>query len=640
MFRRRLAIAALAVLLLVQPARERVPIGGGGSAFDRLYAELDRDPTLIMKEARWRQIERLATLLPPDDARRRLQLDALACPVWRKQLADAEVRLTSALQRARAAGNRTAETRLLVCRAEIEELTHGAQAALPHFQAAVALGRQLEQRQLLAEMLPMRGNIFSLLGDNALALQDMLEAQQLFDALGLTAAAESNLYDIAVAYRRMGELDRALDYLDQAGRFAERIDDDDLRVSVWLNLGHAHIQAGRPEPALTAFQRTAVITRIRPWAFERGMAALGIAGSLVQLRRYPEALVAVADARRYMDEAQVDADDGMIELVTGQARAGLGDSERALSHFARAEQAFTGLDNLRYLELLYTARAPLLERMGRHAQALDDLRRLRDARERLQGPLQDQRLLVARHGFDAQRSQLQQVRLLAVQRLQSQQLQALRHARLWQRGALAIGAILAALLVTLLLRQIRHSQRLRRMGLTDELTRLPNRRAIEQLAAQALARHRRHGLPLTVLMLDIDHFKQINDRLGHACGDDVLVRVAQACAGAIRQHDKVGRVGGEEFLVVLPGSRDADARHVAERLRAAVQQLRFEDLNAGLQVTVSVGLAQAEAASTLPDLLQRADAALYRAKRLGRNRVEVAEYDAPIDPLPEAGVPA
>lgn len=639
MSRHRFAIAALAVLLLVQPARERAQ-GRDGNGFDLLYSELVSKLTVTPDDARVHRIDQLAARLPPGDAHRRLQLEALQCSAWRKAQAGAEDRVTQSLEHARAQRDLLAETLLQVCLADMYELTRSAQVALPHYQTAVALGRRLGRPSMVAEILLMRGNVRSVMGDNALALQDMLEAQQIYETYGLTEAAEANLYNIAVVYRRMGELERALDYFGQARRFAERVNDGDLLVSVWLNLGHTYSQQGRHEAALAAFEKTASLVRNRPWPFERGMAALGVAGSLVQLHRFPEALAALERTRRYMHEAKLHADDGMIELVTGQAYAGLGEPGRALANFDRAEREFTTLDNNRYLELLYAARAPLLEQLGRPAQALTELRRLHDVRERLQGPLQDQRLLVARHGFDAQRSTLENSRLIAVRRLQSQQLGALRQARLWQRGALVLGVLLATVLASLLLRQLRHAQRLRRMGLTDELTGLPNRRAIEQLAAQALARHRRHGQPLTVLMLDIDHFKQINDRLGHAAGDAVLIRVAQACAGAIRQHDKVGRVGGEEFLIVLPGSRDADARQVAERLRTAVQQLRFDDLHAGVQVTVSIGLAQAEAHCTLPALLHRADTALYRAKRLGRNRIEAADSQVSTTPFIAAGIPA
>jgi len=156
----------------------------------------------------------------------------------------------------------------------------------------------------------------------------------------------------------------------------------------------------------------------------------------------------------------------------------------------------------------------------------------------------------------------------------------------------------------------------------DSLTRLLNRRAFEQRLAQEVAASRRSGLPLGLLMVDIDHFKHINDRFGHQAGDSALHLTAQRLARAARSSDVVARVGGEEFGVLLPATDAAGIRHSAERLRHAVgdEPLAFAD--ARHPVTVSVGAsmlltqeADAEA------LLRRADQALYRAKADGRDRV-------------------
>jgi diguanylate cyclase (GGDEF)-like protein len=133
------------------------------------------------------------------------------------------------------------------------------------------------------------------------------------------------------------------------------------------------------------------------------------------------------------------------------------------------------------------------------------------------------------------------------------------------------------------------------------------------------------GALLALLAFDIDHFKRVNDTLGHEAGDRVLQRVAHAARGALREADVVGRTGGEEFLALLPGAEARLAGEVAERLRAAVERVDVRDLAAGLTVTVSVGAAvAARADADLAALVRRADEALYRAKQSGRNRVEVA----------------
>ena len=170
-------------------------------------------------------------------------------------------------------------------------------------------------------------------------------------------------------------------------------------------------------------------------------------------------------------------------------------------------------------------------------------------------------------------------------------------------------------------RQRRFSRRMRDLALTDELTRLPNRRHFMALADDACAR----GGPLALAALDIDHFKRINDRHGHAAGDVVLQRVAHALRVALRPGDAIGRTGGEEFLALLAGATEGDALGAAERLRAAVADIDCAGLPAGVRPSISIGVAAWTGPDdTLDALCRRADAALYAAKEGGRNRVELA----------------
>jgi diguanylate cyclase (GGDEF)-like protein len=153
----------------------------------------------------------------------------------------------------------------------------------------------------------------------------------------------------------------------------------------------------------------------------------------------------------------------------------------------------------------------------------------------------------------------------------------------------------------------------------DPLTGLPNRRAI-MVDLRAQIEQLAIGNPCALLILDLDHFKSINDLLGHQAGDQCLRAVGRIIAGHIRVHDRAGRIGGEEFVVMMPETTSDMARAVGERLRAAIQEsdLRYAD---GKPVTASIGVAVASISDTVDSLLARADRALYQAKREGRNRV-------------------
>ncbi|MDP9001381.1 MAG: diguanylate cyclase [Myxococcota bacterium] len=166
----------------------------------------------------------------------------------------------------------------------------------------------------------------------------------------------------------------------------------------------------------------------------------------------------------------------------------------------------------------------------------------------------------------------------------------------------------------------------RRLATTDVLTNLLNRRAFLDAIERERARSDRHTFPLSMLLLDIDHFKRINDGRGHAAGDAVLRGVARVLGSVARKSDFVARWGGEEFVVGLPQTSDAGARVAAERFRRAVaaEPYPVPDAHEPVAVTVSIGAASADAPWSVDRLVGAADAAMYAAKMRGRNRVEVA----------------
>jgi diguanylate cyclase (GGDEF)-like protein len=160
---------------------------------------------------------------------------------------------------------------------------------------------------------------------------------------------------------------------------------------------------------------------------------------------------------------------------------------------------------------------------------------------------------------------------------------------------------------------------MRTLAGTDALTGLPNRRAMGERLERAIALSARTGQSLTVALIDVDRFKAINDRHGHAAGDAVLRQLGEAMRLQLRASDVVGRWGGEEFLLIAPGTPLAAAQELAERVRRAVAAQEFAH---GEPVSISIGLAPCRSADEISPLLQRADSALYRAKTRGRNRVE------------------
>lgn len=176
---------------------------------------------------------------------------------------------------------------------------------------------------------------------------------------------------------------------------------------------------------------------------------------------------------------------------------------------------------------------------------------------------------------------------------------------------------------------IRHAQLFQAQeenALTDELTKLPNRRALAQRFLQEMQRARRHHEGIAFLMIDLDHFKGVNDTYGHLTGDAVLVELAKILVTGARESDVCARYGGEEFAMLLQETDANGARTVAERVRARVAAANFPG---GLKLTISVGIAATDDPALFTQLIDRADQALYAAKQGGRNQVRIADPKAP-----------
>jgi diguanylate cyclase (GGDEF)-like protein/PAS domain S-box-containing protein len=165
-------------------------------------------------------------------------------------------------------------------------------------------------------------------------------------------------------------------------------------------------------------------------------------------------------------------------------------------------------------------------------------------------------------------------------------------------------------------------RQLAQMALFDDLTGSLSRAAFYQQAEKEFTRARRYHRPLSTLMIDIDHFKRVNDAYGHAAGDHVLMIFAEAVQEIIRSTDFIGRVGGEEFAILMPDTTLTAACHLAERIRERVNKYPYQAKDRLIEITASLGVAELQATDQdFKALLKRADEALYSAKQAGRNRV-------------------
>ncbi|WP_082306703.1 diguanylate cyclase [Mizugakiibacter sediminis] len=617
--------ALFAAAVMAVAAGGRAETRDPAAGFDRLADRLDNHELAVSGEAQTQRVlAELRAMLPPGDARRELRYRYLYCVLgFGNDVRAGFDYAAQGLADARKAGDAYAEANFQLCRGQYHELATTSSDALADYDAGIAIAGKLGDARLLGDALSLRGGVESLLGEHAKALADFIEAQRLYEGAHRDAAAESNLLNIAIVYRRMGDYAKAHDFLRQARDSAVRRHDIRDQYFAALQLAFLYVEEERADAAVDSARAAVDLAQRLGERGSTGLARLGLAYALNAQRGYAQALAVLKQAEADFAAVSDRSEGDMLDLNYGIAYAGLGQYERAIKMLDAAEGKLRNTNNMRYREMLYATRASVYEAMHKPAAALADYKRAMTMRETMHRMGRTQYGTWMSYQFDSQRRELENRRLIAEAALKEQRVKALERVRNWQAATLLFATLLVALLVVFVWRQHRQSRRLRRMALTDALTGIANRRQIENTLHEHVAAARQNRRPLAVLTLDVDHFKRINDTWGHQIGDDVLCCIVHACQQALRKDDALGRIGGEEFMVVLPGTSPDAAAHVAERLRASVEALDLGDIARGLKATVSIGVADLLPDDDVEMLILRADAALYRAKREGRNRVEI-----------------
>jgi len=526
---------------------------------------------------------------------------------------------------------------LSLCRGYFREMVGDSTHAIAYYNAAVERARRVGRAKVVADSLSFRGDLRANLGDVASAVPDLLEAQRLYETLKLSFLGNQNLGQIANAYSLVGDFQMALKYLDAQYKAYEAQAYKFGMLTAKSQLGKTYNQMGQYEQALAAY-RSAL--DIRSGMDDGGTAApywLGVGSALARLGRAGEALAPLAQARKQLT-AGSSADFVELNLVEGSVLSKLGRHQEALQRFAVAESALVAGKNLRSEVQLHGARSAALAAMGREHEAYQALLAYTRGRWALDEQAQRQAVTRMRVAFDLERAEAQNAQLTALAEARAGEVGALQSSRHWQRLSLALLAVITSALLAFSVREYRRSRRLRVLALTDDLTHLANRRHILLAAQEALDEARRLKRPLALLIFDIDHFKRVNDSYGHDQGDLILKRVANASQRSLRKADRIGRIGGEEFMVVLPQADLAQAQSICERLRAQLKAESHADIDPALDVTVSIGLVLAAGdGSDVAALMKQADLALYQAKRKGRNRVEV--YSPDLAGVSQPGLP-
>lgn len=595
--------------------------------FDQLVAALDRGDLMLTDTAAALQyVAQLQTELPEGDPRRQLRLDREACQ-WRFSAApdDGIAFANSYINNEALRSDYLNLSYFYQCRAFYQASKGRLAEQDEDIRQAQALANKSEDKLAQASIALFAAEASSLRGQHADALVQLFRGFEQYKQLNQRAGIGYSLESIAVAYRRMGEFDKALEYLDQSEKEYVSPDDKSRLVTLLQQKAFVYADLGQAPEARQLFHR------VRQMLFDLGedqyvistdidlMWIANLEGKFADTLELADAIRPKLAERAQKNEGLV-INQSLFPLYEGEARAALGQIDPALQLFAQAEKLLNDSPNPRYQLLLQRAWSVAEAKAGRYDQAYQRLMQAMQLQEQLNSQIKQQREALLRYQFDSDLQKSKNTELMAEQQLNEKQLQAMAQAQRWQYIAIVLFVVLAIIALFYAISQILRNKRLQRLALTDELTQVANRRSILAYTHEVSAKATQLHQPWALMIADIDHFKLCNDTYGHDAGDEVLTEVAATMQHAMRQMDRVGRSGGEEFLLVLPDTTQHQAVEIASRLRKRIEQLTFSRYPQ-IQVTVSIGVTQAARNEEIRETIARADKALYEAKNNGRNQV-------------------
>ena len=613
----RLAAALLAVaVLFAQPAVAQDAVGEARL----LEQKVANDPKKAIVEAR----EQLAKAEAAGHKRARLL--ALRLLAMAYDALDENPGLREATRKglplALELGDKGAEVELVTAEAMslFNEGKHARSLRMHDRAIALALSNKLERD--LAKAYIAKANVLSGQDRSSEAMQLLLKAHALLEKRGenlLMSSALSAIGNILTTEDASREqLLRALDYHKRAMELIDPKASKYEASTIYYNLGVAYASLKDYPEAFKALEKCLAIGReiedphtVAFVSYRLGSIELGRDRADLAVPRFTAALPGFRDAENVALEF-------LTHLGLAKAYAAQKKRRESLASLSSAQALAKRLDSPSRDVQYQEGAAQVHARNGDWEQAYEAMRLLREAERRSQAASNQKLSSELQARFDAKQRQTENELL----RMEGQMQEARRIVLVM---ALAVAALIVIGLVVYLMRQGRQNRRFAALAMRDDLTGLPNRRSILEFAKLQFRGRRAADSGFVLALIDIDHFKSINDQLGHSVGDEVLREFGGAGLKALRAEDRLGRFGGEEFVLVRPG---VDVEHVSpvfERIRAAVNEARAKGYPEGRPLTFSMGATAARVGDPdLDSIIKRADEALYRAKNNGRNRFEVA----------------
>ena len=601
-----------------------------GGQFDELVRQIESGERYFLSIADYKTVlAELQTALPAGDTQRSHMLDRLTCTLGFYDQPEAGLHFSDEkIAAAKTRSDSEALADYYVCRYYLFSVLGQSAAAEQQARLSYQAASDSENPLSLAISLSLLGNIDSYRGNYADAMQHYVTAYQLQRGLGYKPYISDLVLSIAATYRRMGLYRDALDYIEQAELEFSSPDEAFRNALIMHEKAYSYAELGDYAQALSLFEQSIEVYRQLNEPLWQSYSKVNLVWIYNLLKRYDEALRLASEAEQELNQlsgadlSALNTNKGLLALYRAQSLTATARAGEAIQYLRDAEHFLQMEANPRYLLLLYRAKAEAYGAVGDNDNAYTWLNRYVELNQQQQQQSREQQSQLLKIQFDSARQQERNQQLAAEKQLMQKHVSTLQLAQRWQYVALSLIALLLVILFSFALSLKRRNLKLHQLAMTDELTGIANRRRIMMQAEQERVKALDTAKPLSFLILDLDHFKQVNDKYGHDVGDTVLQQMSLTVSSMLREQDHFGRTGGEEFLIVLPDTDNEAAFAIAERLRRAISDISFADTPGKMRVTCSIGLSQFRPDEPLNTSLGRADDALYQAKAAGRDQTQ------------------
>ncbi len=479
--------------------------------------------------------------------------------------------------------------------------------AIEALNKGLEIGQELEDHDLKRDCSNYLGAVYSSLGDYATAIEYVQATLDLSRLAADHPGIASALTNLGLLCHYIGRNEQAVTLQQESLEISRALNDQRREAAALNNLGIALTKLQRYDEAIQTLHALRTVARNLNDTYFEGSVLANLSEVYVQLLQHQDALEASQESLALLQKTGNPEGETQGLIAVGLAHYHLGALSKARKFLERGLQLAESIGSKAMTQQLHRHLARVHQAEGQYQQALTHFERYHSLEQEISFEEAERKARASTAQREAERARAES------------EIFRLRNIELSKANTLFVETDRQK--SDLLSELHEKTKQLNRLLNEDALTGIYNRRHLETTLSEEFLKGRQVKRPLCVAMIDVDHFKQVNDKYSHMTGDQVLIRVASILQNASRGRDTLARYGGEEFVIAMPDTNEAQALVCCERLRRAVETHDWSEFHPDLRVTVSIGLAEDAKAENHEKLLHLADDLLYEAKRRGRNRV-------------------